>query len=91
MVGCEISKSDECDMATIAIRCVLYATRARLRVNMCFTHHDEKVNMGQTNLFFIAALLNTRSSSARIIMIVWNQRVRLGPRPKGKETCDLIM
>ena len=75
--GCEISKRDERDIASIAKRCVLYSRartiRTGLRISIRLTHHGEKMNVGWTHLFFIAELLNARSSSARVIMIVWNQ------------------
>jgi len=62
-VGWVISKSDERDIARIAKRCVLdesaYITTILMRNGERLTH-----------LFFIAVLLNTRSSSARDIMIV---------------------
>jgi hypothetical protein len=62
-VGCVISKSDERDIARIAKRCVLDESA---HITAILTRKGEKL----THLFFIAVLLNTRSSSARDIIIV---------------------
>lgn len=46
-------------------------------INIQPTDPDGGNERETAHLFFIAVLLNARSSSARVIMIVWNQCVRL--------------
>jgi hypothetical protein len=67
-VGCEISKSDDSDMARTAKRWVLCGggTQGQPSVHI----QPFRSSWRQTHLFFIAILLNTLSSSTRDTMIV---------------------
>jgi hypothetical protein len=61
-VGCETSKSD--DMARTEKRCEGHAGPA-IRSHQ-YNPSDQKRSWGRTHLFFIAVLLNTRSSSFHV-------------------------
>jgi hypothetical protein len=70
-VGCEISKSDDRDMARTAKRWVLCrGTQDQPSVHTTTLQTKRKGSGGQTHLFFISVLVNTRSSSTRDTMIV---------------------
>jgi len=47
--------------------------RTRVRIGIRFTHHDQKMNMGQTHPLLHRRIVEHAIKLARVIMTVWNQ------------------